>query len=168
MPIDVEAAVKVLSDLPVTRLRERYAEVFGEPTRSFNKQHLIKRITWRLQAIREGDLSERARRRARELANDADLRIRPPVAPTDANDNTPTATSPFRVKPDDRLPTAGTLLKRAYKGQMIHVRVLPQGFEFNGEVYRSLSAIAHKITGSHWNGYRFFQLPKPRKEAVIQ
>ncbi|MCG3138802.1 MAG: hypothetical protein HJJLKODD_02671 [Phycisphaerae bacterium] len=168
MPVDIEAEMNSLSNLTVMRLRERYAEVFGEPTRSFNKQHLIKRIAWRLQAIREGDLSERARQRARELANDADLRIRPPAKVMDSDQSGGVTTSPFRVKPDDRLPMAGTLLKRVYKGQMIYVRVLPQGFEFNGEVYRSLSAIAHKITGSHWNGYRFFQLPKSRKETVIQ
>src|SRR3972149_5625810 len=119
MPIDVETAVKTLIRMTVTQLRERYAEVFGEATRSFNKQHLVKRIAWRLQAIHEGDLSERARRRARELANDADLRIRPPAAPPDAGGNGGTATSPFCVQPDDRLPMAGTLLKREYKGRTI-------------------------------------------------
>jgi hypothetical protein len=59
MPIDVEAAVKALNRMTVTQLRQRYAEVFGEAARSFNKQHLVKRIAWRLQAIHEGDLSER-------------------------------------------------------------------------------------------------------------
>ena len=41
------------------------------------------------------------------------------------------------------------------------VGVLPKGFEFEGEVYRSLSAIAAKVTGSHWNGFRFFGLHEP-------
>jgi hypothetical protein len=166
MPIDVEAAVKALNRMTVTQLRVRYAEVFGEAARSFNKQHLVKRIAWRLQAMHEGDLSERARRRAHELANDADLRIRPPATPVDAGDNGGTATSAFRVEADDRLPMVGTLLKRRYKGQTVQVRVLEQGFEFDGEVYRSLSAVARKITGSHWNGYHFFDLPKPGKEAA--
>ena len=166
MPIDVDAAVKTLNRMTVTQLRDRYAEVFGEAARSFNKQHLVKRITWRLQAMHEGDLSERARRRARELANDADLRIRPPAAPVEASDIGTTVTSPFRVEADDRLPMAGTLLKRQYKGRTVQVRVLPQGFEFDGEVFRSLSAVARKITGAHWNGFHFFGLPKPRKEAA--
>jgi hypothetical protein len=52
--------------------------VFGEATRAGNKSWLIKRIAWRLQALAEGDLSERARQRAKELANDADLRLSPP------------------------------------------------------------------------------------------
>jgi len=93
MPMDVDAAVKALNRMTVTQLRVRYAEVFGEAARSFNKQHLVKRIAWRLQAMHEGDLSERARRRARELANDADLRIRPPATPVDAGDNGGAATS---------------------------------------------------------------------------
>jgi hypothetical protein len=168
MPVDVDAAVRMLNRMTVTQLRERYAEVFGEVARSFNKQHLVKRIAWRLQAMHEGDLSERARRRARELANDADLRIRPPAAPTEAGDNGGTATSPFRVEPDDRLPMAGTLLKREYKGQTVQVRVLAKGFEFDGEVYRSLSAVARKVTGAHWNGYHFFGLPKPGTEVGAQ
>lgn len=166
MPIDVDAALKGLKQLTVTLLRERYSEVFGEATRSFNKQHLVKRIIWRLQAMHEGDLSERARRRAHELANDADIRIRPPPAsPVDEAQGT-VATLPFRVEPDDRLPMPGTLLKRSYKGQSIQVRVLQKGFEFEGEVYRSLSAVAQKVTGAHWNGYLFFGLPKPQKEAA--
>ena len=166
MPIDVDAAVRTLNRMTVTQLRDRYAEVFGEAARSFNKQHLVKRVAWRLQAIHEGDLSERARRRARELANDADLRIRPPAAPVEASDIGTTVTSPFRVEADDRLPMAGTLLKRQYKGRTVQVRVLPRGFEFDGEVFRSLSAVARKITGAHWNGFHFFGLPKPRKEAA--
>jgi hypothetical protein len=166
MPIDVDAAVKALNCMTVTQLRQRYAEVFGEAARSFNKPHLVKRIAWRLQAMHEGNLSERARHRARELANDADLRIRPPAAPEEPGDNGGTATSPFRVEPDDRLPMAGTLLKRQYKGQTVQVRVLAQGFEFDGEVFRSLSAVARKVTGAHWNGYHFFVLPKSGKEAA--
>ncbi len=166
MPIDVDAAVKTLNRMTVTQLRQRYAEVFGEAARSFNKQHLVKRIAWRLQAMHEGDLSERARRRARELANDADLRIRPPATPASVGNNGGTATSAFRVEGDERLPMAGTLLKRRYKGQTVQVRVLEQGFEFDGDVYRSLSAVARKVTGAHWNGYHFFDLPKPGKEAA--
>jgi len=155
MKVNVDAALKALKEMTVTDLRARYAEVFGEPTRSFNKVHLVKRIIWRMQADAEGGLSERARRRAMELANDADLRLGPPRQPAVTTEPT---TSPFRVRPDDRLPMPGTLLKRDYKGQTLHVRVLQNGFEFEGEVYRSLSAIARKITGNHWNGYLFFGL----------
>src|SRR5574338_17850 len=67
-----------LRDMPVSRLRDRYAEVFGEPTASGNRQWLYRRVAWRIQALAEGDLSERARRRAAELARDVDVRVRPP------------------------------------------------------------------------------------------
>ena len=68
--------IQGLSRMTVGELREKYFEVFGEETRSYHKAFLRKRIAWRLQALAEGDLSDRARRRAGELANDADLRLR--------------------------------------------------------------------------------------------
>ncbi len=67
-----------LQRMTVAELRGKYAEVFGEETRSRHKRHLIRRIAWRLQANEEGDLSERARRRAAELAADSDVRMTPP------------------------------------------------------------------------------------------
>src|SRR5262249_39172884 len=67
-----------LEHLTVPELRHQYARLFGEPTWAANRAWLVKRIAWRMQALAEGDLSERARRRAAELANDADLRLGPP------------------------------------------------------------------------------------------
>ena len=65
--------IATLPMLSVAQLRTRYAETFGEPTHAGHKAWLVKRIAWRLQALAEGDLSERARQRAAQLANDADL-----------------------------------------------------------------------------------------------
>jgi hypothetical protein len=76
--LNIDREVETLKRMAVGGLREKYLEVFREPSRSGNKQFLWRRIAWRLQALEEGDLSERARRRAMELAKDADLRIRPP------------------------------------------------------------------------------------------
>jgi hypothetical protein len=175
MPIDVDAAVVALKRMTVNALRDRYAEVFGEPTRSRNKEHLIKRIAWRLQAIREGGLSERARQRAMKLANDADLRLKAPTSASGPDNGDGGERATFAVPAgwrtaDARLPMPGTLLKREYKGRMIQVRVLPQGFDFEGQVYRSLSAIAKQVTGSHWNGYGFFGINahagQPQKEVT--
>ena len=72
----------------------------------------------------------------------------------------PTTVSTVQFDPDTRLPLAGTILVREYKGRKLQVRVLESGFEFEGEVYRSLSAVAKKITGSHCNGYLFFHLKR--------
>ncbi len=67
-----------LEQMSVAELRGQYLRVFGEPTASHNRVWLLRRIAWRMQALAEGDLSERARRRIVELANDADLRLGPP------------------------------------------------------------------------------------------
>jgi len=147
-----------LPRLTVTALRGRYAQVFGEATRVGNKAWLIKRIAWRLQALAEGDLSARARRRAAELANDADLRLSPPrptpTVPVSAVD-TGRARLPGK---QGRLPPAGTILTRLYKGTTVQVRVLEHGFVYEGTIYSSLSAVAKAITGSHCSGRLFFRL----------
>jgi hypothetical protein len=116
-----------------------------------------------LQAQAEGDLTERARRRAAELADDADLRLGPPKAkpiPLPAATAGRTATATARFESDGRLPPPGSLITRPYKGGTVQVKVLPKGFEYEGEVYRSLSAVAKAVTGSHCNGYLFFRLAK--------
>ena len=59
-------------------LQARYGELFGEETRSGNQAHLFRRIAWRLQAKADGELSERARKRAEELADETALRLRAP------------------------------------------------------------------------------------------
>jgi len=144
-----------LQRLTIGQLRQRFAELFGEATPASNRTWLIKRIAWRMQALAEGDLSQRARRRAAELAQDADLRLNPPRSKT-----TP-ATSPEPVSVstpiDQRLPPPGTILTRPYKGQQLHVQVLTEGFAYAGTVFLSLSAVAKAITGTHCNGYHFFR-----------
>jgi len=156
MHVNVAKEVATLKAMSVGELRVRYTEVFGEPARTGHKVWLIKRIVWRLQALAEGDLSERARRRAAELANDADLRLYPPRSAQVVSSNQ--ASTPGVQQPDDRLPPVGRTLSRLYKGRMLHVRILPKGFEFDGVVYQSLSAVAKAVTGSHTSGYLFFRL----------
>jgi len=166
MAIDVNAAERALEQMTVPQLKQRYARVYGEETRTHHKVLLIKRIFWRMQAMREGDLSERARQQARELANDADLRRGPPHVPT-LDGPTPRANGERVVRvalpagDDARLPVPGSVFHREYKGRAVFVRVLPKGFEYDGEVYRSLSAIAAKVTRPHWNRFRFFGLHEP-------
>ena len=63
---NIEKQIAALRDMTLADLRETYHEVFGEETRSRHKDFLRKRIAWRLQANEEGDLSERAKRRAAE------------------------------------------------------------------------------------------------------
>jgi hypothetical protein len=153
--------IQGLSRMTLRELREKYLDVFGEETRSCHKEFLRKRLAWRIQALVEGDLSERARLRAQELANDADLRIRAPRDPIPsglAEVRARSATGRIEPSHDPRLPLPGTLLVREYQGWDIVVKVLDGGFEFDNRRYRSLSAIAREVTGSKWNGYLFFGL----------
>jgi hypothetical protein len=166
MQLNIAKEIAAIKQLTVSQLRSRYAEVFGETTRTGNRVWLMKRIAWRLQALAEGDLSDRARQRAAELANDADLRVSPPKAKAPSPAPLIAVHSPRPPGPnDERLPLPGTVLVRHYKDRSINVRVLADGFEFEGERYKSLSAIANVITGTHWNGFYFFGL---RKRASAQ
>jgi hypothetical protein len=109
-----------------------------------------------MQALAEGDLSQRALQRAAELARDADLRLNAPHNKTTATKPSPDPVNvPSSV--DQRLPPPGTILTRPYKGQLVQVQVLTEGFAYTGRIYPSLSAVAKVITGSHTNGFHFFR-----------
>jgi hypothetical protein len=158
MQLNVANEVAALQRMTTKELRGRYAEVFGEATGANNKAWLVKRIAWRLQSQAEGDLSERARKRAVELARDADLRLSPPLVPTGAPALERTQTGALGDKNDARLPPPGTIITRTYKGESLQVKILDDSFEFEGETYQSLSAVAKAITGSHCDGFLFFRL----------
>jgi hypothetical protein len=156
MQVNVAKELAALEAMTVNELRAKYAQVFGEETRVGNKTWLVKRIIWRLQALAEGDLSERARKQAAELAQDADLRLSPPrqkqttLASVQKNGRASALVN-------GHLPLPGTILTRWYKGQTLKVQVLRHGFEYEGQVYRSLSAVAKAITGSHTSGFLVFR-----------
>ncbi len=159
----VDAQLEALTTMTVAQLRARYLEVFGEPTTSGNRQWLYRRVAWRIQALAYGGLSERARQRAAELARDADIRVQAPRTiapqrPANANNRVLTLSGKIVASSDSRLPPPGSVLRRTWKGTEHEVTVLPSGFEYRGATYRSLSAVATAITGSHWNGFGFFGL----------
>jgi hypothetical protein len=151
--------VAALNLMAVKDLRIKYAEVFGDSTNTANKSWLVKRIAWRLQAGVEGGLSERARRRAEELANESDLRLSPPKQTTRRQ----SVSASVRSIAPNRLPPAGTVITRSYKGETLHVEVLEDGFSYRGERYKTLSAVANAITGSHCNGFYFFRIGREAK-----
>jgi hypothetical protein len=151
MNLNIATEVAALQRMPLDDLRAKYGVAFGEATRNSNRVWLVKRIAWRLQALAEGDLSQRARQRAAQIANDADLRLTPPGLPR--------SFSP-RSAPGRRLPRPGAVLTRVYKGATLQVKVLTKGFEFENRIYSSLSAVAKAISGSHCNGFLFFRIAK--------
>ena len=151
--------IEKLRSLTIADLQKRYRETFGKEAGCSNKQFLFRRIVWQLQAIVEGDLSERARRRAAAIADDADIRGRVPENSPPPPE--PVARSPVhRLRPqrDSRLPPPGTLLARRVQGSDVVVKVLDEGFEYQERRYSSLSAIARQVTGTRWNGFAFFGL----------
>jgi hypothetical protein len=158
MKADVGKQLAALQRMGVADLREKYAEVFGETTSTGNRTWLLRKIAWRIQALAEGDLSERAKARAAELARDADLRVVPPRERVTAVEAGPRRTGTLPPVTDARLPPPGTVLTRKYKGGVLQVKVLSDGFEYEGEHYPSLSAVAKAATGSHCNGFLFFRL----------
>ena len=155
----VAAEVLALQSLGVADLRDRYRELYGEDTRSRNRTWLFRACAWRVQELVYGGLSERAVKRAAEIARDCDVRPRRadhvPALP-----GTTTKVVAFEPTPVSDDPLPGTVLTRKYKGQQISVRVLEDGFEYDGQPYGSLTAVARAVTGSHWNGRAFFGLKK--------
>lgn len=164
MKLNIANEVATMGRMTVTELRSKHAEVFGEQTRSGNKEYLVKRIAWRMQANAEGGLTERARQRAEELANDSDLRTTAPKT-AQASEGGPVTKRAVAFDHDARLPMPGAILRRPYKDRELVVRVLPNGFECDGTIYRTLSAVAKAVTGTHWNGYHFFGLDRKERCA---
>ena len=161
---DIAAEIAALDQMTTSELAELYAGLHGQPCRTRHRAYLIRKIAWRIQANAEGDLSERARNRAAELANDAEVRVMAPktmICPPQAGESA-TRTRPVLLgqagPTDPRLPASGSAIVRQYKGRIHGVVVEDGGFEYEGDRYRTLTAVAKRITGSHVNGFRFFRL----------
>ena len=121
-------------------------------SRSSNQQYLLRRIAWRLQANAEGGLSERACRRAVQIADEAVLRTRAPKGFLSARVSATSTIDRSEPQRDARLPASGSLLTRHLNDRQIVVKVLAEGFEFESRHYRSLSAIAREVIVTRWNG----------------
>ena len=146
--LDVEIAR--LRDFDVGALRARWQDVFRRQPPPYLPRHLLFRmLAYRLQADHLGDLDGESRR----LLDSA-------VSPEAAGKR---AVERARVTRDM---SPGTMLGREWNGRMHRVAVLAEGFAWNGKTYPSLSKIALAITGTRWNGPRFFGLrDKPAREG---
>jgi hypothetical protein len=156
----VYTEIERLRSLRIPEVRARYRAVFGEDARTAHKQHLVRQIAWRLQVQAQGDLSERARRRALEIAHDADLKTQ---VPPRWEETASSAQSTRPVRPAGRIPAPGTLLHRVYRDRTVEVKILTDGYEYEGRRYASLSAVARAATGTRWNGLLFFGLTQRGK-----
>ena len=142
------AEIGGLRDLDLAILRRRWRVVFGKKAPEHLPRSLLVRVlAYRIQARALGDLDRETVRLLDRLAKEKD-------AP---------ATFPERatIKP-------GTLLVREWEGTLQRVMVLEEGFAWNGATYRSLSELARAITGTNWNGPRFFGLRDRKREGAVR
>jgi hypothetical protein len=127
----------------------RYEALWGKPPRLKNREALFKRCAWKMQEIRMGGLSVAAKGKLESLITEIHL--------PEAEDRR-TVRGTLRKPPVQRVLAVGTTITRTWHDQQLLVRVVDGGFEYQGVVYRSLSAVALAITGAHWNGKLFFGL----------
>lgn len=158
---EIERQLDELHGMTTGQLAELYQQLHGQPVRTRHRQYLIRKNAWRIQANAMGGLSERAKRRAVELANDADIRVMAPksmICPPQGGEAT-VHTRRITLR-DPRLPAPGSAIVKLYKGQKLRVVVLDgdEGFSYDGQRFETLSAVAKHITGTHVNGFRFFGL----------
>ena len=148
--------ILALKEMSVPELQARYSELFdGKKATSNNKTYLWQRVAYRIQELAYGSLPEEARDKAKELSQEYDPINNKALRPDNDVSN---STNKRCISRDRRLPMPGTLITKNYKGVEIRVKILETGFEYNGKVYRTLTAIAKEVTGSHWNGFLFFNM----------
>jgi hypothetical protein len=137
-PAAIEAEVKQLENLDLDDLRSRWKKLFGNtPPMSLRTKFLRRAVAYQIQVEAYGGLSASVRRHLREVARAA------------RTGDASTLLGKNQIKP-------GTQMIREWKGVTHVLTVLETGFEWRGQTFKSLSAIARAITGTNWNGYSFF------------
>jgi hypothetical protein len=137
---DVEAELELLPATPIVELRKRYRGLFkADPPKAFGLDLLRRSIAHRIQERAYGGIPTASQRVLDQLTRAA-------AAKPDAR-----LELPRRIKP-------GSELVRTWNRRTYRVRVLEKGFAYDGKTFASLSEIATAITGTRWNGPRFFGL----------
>jgi hypothetical protein len=143
----VEDELDRLATMPIARLRVRYREVFRtEPPKAFGPDLLRRSIAHRIQEKAYGGLSRPAQRLLDQMMKAYATKPGGRIV------------LPRRIKP-------GSVLVREWKGKSHRVMVLADGFAYDGKTFRNLSEIAVLITGTRWNGPRFFGLRSKTQES---
>ncbi len=146
-----ESIVKQIAGLhrqSVAELKQRWRELFGTEAPAYNRAFLIKRLAYRLQELTHGGLPAAAQAKMKDILREAGL-----------TEDGLTPGTGRSVKRSQHRPILGTRLIRMWRDERHEVTVVEGGYEYQGRCYRSLSAIAQAITGTHWSGRAFFGLP---------
>ncbi len=153
-----------LRRMTVGDLRGEWFRLYGQPTASRNRDYLWRRLAWRLQELAHGGLSDRARNRIAELAPAGFVRAVTPRNPAPVDLPVADAARPrSRSVRDIRLPSAGTVITRTWRGRELRLLVLDAGFEMDGVHYGSLSEAARAVTGQRWNGPLYWGLRERKR-----
>jgi len=155
MKVSVLKQIADLEKRSHEELKVIWRSLFGGDPPAYNRQFIIKRLSYRIQELNYGGLPEPTRNTMRDILKQQGF---------DEYGIQRKGRSK-QVKQQDGMPVAGTRLIRDWNGSRYEVTVLHNGFEFDGRRHRSLSAIAKVITGTHWNGRAFFGL-QDKKEKV--
>ena len=136
-----------LQNLSHSELVSLWRTLCGNEPPASNRRFIIKRLAYRIQEIAYGGLSQEA-----HSTMDAILKRH------DYNENGMPKAASSKTQAMKDMPIIGSKLFREWNGRRYEVTTLRDGFEYEGRKYRSLSAIATTITGTHWNGRAFFGL----------
>ncbi len=151
--MNIAVLVNRLQELSTAELAAEFERLYGKKPRHRSPVWMRKRIGHKLQEAAYGGLSGPSRAELERLA--AEVRL--PDAATRAN------VRHDRPKKSNGQPRPGDVLRKEWRDQQIRVTVTADGFEWNGDIYGSLSAVANAITGSKWNGRLFFGLTRRSK-----
>ena len=153
--MSVDQEVATLGDLSREELAERWTKVYGHPPpKGARRDFLLRTAAWHLQASRLGGLSRDTRRMLRTAIAQMKKQFAAQVGESAAVPDE----AVLPVAAPRRQLSPGTRLVRVWNGRSHIVDVLEEGFAFEGRLHKSLTAIAHQITGAHWSGPRFFGL----------
>jgi hypothetical protein len=145
----VRADIAALDGMSLADLRAFWQKQYRTPApKGFRRELLIRACAYQTQAKAYGGLAPKTRRKLLKIAADAE------------KGTFTTAGAPRRLRP-------GTRLVRGYEGKTHTVEVMADGFAWNGQKFRSLSAIAKAISGTNWNGNVFFGLTRPTKASQV-
>ncbi len=145
-------SIMTLKEASLEALQAQYRALFGQETPcSNNRAFLWRKIAYKLQEIKYGGLSAETQSRISELISRYDPINNKMLRPQKTQEKNRTG------ERDTRLPIPGAIIRKEYKGQVLEVKVREKGFEYQGQVDRTLSAVAKAVTGDHWNGYLFFK-----------
>jgi hypothetical protein len=152
--------ISELQKLDLKDLQAEYDKQFGKPTKSRNRKFLFAQLSKKLQETSEPASGEKPAASALTVKFQTKRKRGVKREKTEKKKPTKKRVSRALGTRDSRLPKAGTTLTKTYKGKNLRVRVMEKGFEYDGKPFRSLSAVAKKVTGQIWNGFLFFGLIK--------